>query len=339
MRYSEGIVVHRVLLVLLCACLTACASHEPDPVGYSVEQVKAALTPLTFSRPFVPPDAVADYFRFYDLNPAQVKHYFGTVESEGHLLAMQVFMPDEPRGTLFLLHGYFDHTGTLSRLIKEGLARDYAVVSWDLPGHGLSTGDRTDTGEFDLCAKQFIDVIKRAEPLMPHPFNLVAHSTGCSIALEYMYVDPTNAFEEIIFLAPLIKHTRWRWAKFGYAVANPFKKTVKRRKMYNTSDEEFLAFVQRDPLQSKVLSFEYLGDLYEWEKRSRDYPVWPGSLCIIQGDTDAIVDWEYNLPFLSSKIQRTEIHMIPGARHQLVNEREELRNQVFELIFNTLDAP
>ena len=53
---------------------------------------------------------------------------------------------------------------------------------------------------------QFIDIVERSGNILPKPFHLIAHSTGCSISLEYLYNAETNAFDQIIFLAPLIQH-------------------------------------------------------------------------------------------------------------------------------------
>jgi alpha-beta hydrolase superfamily lysophospholipase len=326
---------------MCCSLFAGCryfrsSADRPDTSGYDKEQVEFNLLPLNFSAPYPPPAAIADYFHFYGLDSSNAQHFFGTVESGGNTLAAHVFLPSEPRATLFLLHGYFDHTGTLSKLIAEGLSRRYAIVVWDLPGHGLSTGDRTETGGFNRCAEQFIDILERSENHLPRPYHLVAHSTGCSIAMEYMYNAKPNAFERIVFLAPLIHHAHWGWAKFGYTIAKPFTKTIRRRDKQNSSDNAYIAFVKKDPLHSSELSFEYLEDLYTWNKRVQTYPVWPGSLLIIQGDADDIVDWNYNLAFLRKKIQHTDVVIIPGARHQLANESDELRTQAFEHIFDYL---
>jgi alpha-beta hydrolase superfamily lysophospholipase len=294
---------------------------------------------LNLDVPYQPTASIQEYFDYYSLNPANADHQFGTIESENEILVVHVFMPENPRGSLFLMHGYFDHTGTLSHLIQEGVNQGYAIAVWDLPGHGLSTGTRTDTGEFELCSKQLNDIVSRAEPVLPRPFHLVAHSTGCSIALADMYDDNDTTFEKIVFLAPLIRHEHWGWGKFGYAISKPFTKSVRRRDKKNSSDEAYLAFVKQDPLHSSILSYEYLSDLYRWEKTTKDYPEWPGSLCIIQGTDDDIVDWTYNMKFLNAKIAQPEIHMVPDAKHQLLNEKESIRAQVLELIFTYLNSP
>jgi lysophospholipase len=331
-----------ITLAFLCGLLSGCnyfrnANESPNTSAFDLNQVKADMQPLNLKTPHPPTEQIQRYFQFYNLAPTNALHYFGTVVSENDTLAAHVFIPDTPKGTLFLLHGYFDHTGTFSKLIAEGLSRHYTIVSWDLPGHGLSSGDRTDIGEFDLCAKQFKDIVQRTENSLPHPFFLITHSTGCSIALEYMYNSPSNAFDQIVFMAPLVHHAHWGWSKLGYTIAKPFVHTLRRRDKKNSSDPTYLAFVKNDPLHSGSLSLEFLDDLYAWEKQIQNDPVWPGSLLIIQGDADTVVDWKYNLKFLRKKIQLPEIYLIPGARHQLANEREELRDQVFDIIFTHLD--
>jgi len=334
----------KAIPILLCGLLGGCnyfrnSSDKTDTGGFDLEQVKADMRPLTLKTPYRPTPEIQRYFEFYGLAPTNAAHYFGTVESEGHTLAAHVFIPENPRGTLFLLHGYFDHTGTYSKLIARGLAQHYAIVCWDLPGHGLSSGDRTDTGAFDLCAKQFTDLVQRSSGILPQPSHIVAHSTGCSIALEYLYNTPTAPFDKIVFLAPLVRHTHWGWSKFGYAIARPFVQTLRRHGKENSSDPAYRAFVKKDPLHSGRLSLEFLDDLYTWEKQLQEKPQWPGSILVIQGDADTVVDWKYNLEFLHEKIRHLDVCLVPGARHQLANEREELRNQVFDLIFNYLEQP
>jgi len=332
----------RGVIALLCGLLGGCTyfrsdSEKPNTTAFDPAQVQREMVPLSLKASYHPSKEIEAYFHFYQLDYPDVEHYFGTIRSQKQTLATHAFLPSHPRGTLFLIHGYFDHTGTFSKLIAEGLSNRYAVVSWDLPGHGLSTGDRTDTGAFDRCAKQFVDIVQRSETALPRPFYLITHSTGCSIAIEYIQNSPTNVFDQIVFISPLIRHAHWGWGKFGYTIAKPFTQTVRRRDKKNTSDSEHLAFVKQDPLHSDILSFEYLDELYAWEKQVHKNSTWPNSVLIIQGECDTVVDWKYNLEFLRTKISDPEIYLIPEARHQLPNERTALRNQVFNLIFQKLD--
>jgi lysophospholipase len=50
---------------------------------------------------------------------------------------------------------------------------------------------------------------------------------------------------------------------------------------------------------------------------------------VIQGDQDTTVDWRWNLARIRQTFPAAEIRILPGARHQLVNESPALRAQVF----------
>ena len=50
------------------------------------------------------------------------------------------------RGTVLICHGYFDYVGLYRHLIAHVLELGYAVLAYDLPGHGLSSGPRGDPG-------------------------------------------------------------------------------------------------------------------------------------------------------------------------------------------------
>ncbi|SUV72968.1 lysophospholipase [Acinetobacter baumannii] len=39
-----------------------------------------------------------------------------------------------------LLHGYLEHSGIYQPIIREILEQGFSVITYDLPGHGLSNG-------------------------------------------------------------------------------------------------------------------------------------------------------------------------------------------------------
>jgi alpha-beta hydrolase superfamily lysophospholipase len=323
--------------VLLCGCsMLSDLPQESSASHFDPEQALQDMAPLNLARSYKPTPSINGYFNYYSLNPNPAKHYFGSVPSGTNALAAHVFIPPKPRGTVFLLHGYFDHTGSLQKLIRECVARNYAVASMDLPGHGLSSGLRMETGTIGTCAKHMNNFLQATEQRLPRPFHMIAHSTGCAIGLEFLHSNP-NPFDRIVFLAPLIRHEQWILARSGYYIARPFTDTLPRRFRKNSSDEAYCEFVKQDPLHSDSISMNFLETVYAWNGRAMDYPLWPGTIRIIQGDLDRVVDWRYNLDFLQEKIQHPEIIMIEGAMHQLANESEPIRNRVFSLIFNHID--
>ena len=59
---------------------------------------------------------------------------------------------------------------------------------------------------------------------------------------------------------------------------------------------------------------------------------------ILQGTEDAIVAWRSNLAVLARKFPDASVTLIPGARHQLLNEAPEYRDLAFARIRLALAA-
>jgi alpha-beta hydrolase superfamily lysophospholipase len=47
------------------------------------------------------------------------------------------------------LHGYLEHSGIYQPIIKEILEQGFSVITYDLPGHGLSNGSPASIQNFD----------------------------------------------------------------------------------------------------------------------------------------------------------------------------------------------
>lgn len=303
-----------------------------------VEQIRKDMVPLNLSKVYVAPASIASYFDFYGININGARHSFGYFTSLSRRISAHVYVPQtSKKGALFLLHGYLDHSGTLKPLIRAALSRGFCVAVFDLPGHGLSSGELGAIDDFNEYVKTLDDFVALCSPWLPRPYYLVGHSTGCAIGFEYLQQKKEEAiFEKIVFLAPLVRNANWRLSKFGIAVSRLFRKTIPRKYRDNSSDAQFLAFVRNDPLQGKRLSIKFLDALHAWEKRARRYPPVSGSVLLIQGTGDEIVDWQYNLAFLRTKIKGVIVELIDDAKHQLVNESQAIRNQVFDMIFDYL---
>ena len=108
------------------------------------EFIDRLVTQLPDFEPARPLDETAlRYAGYYgiDFTPVASQH-LGLVRIDGFDLAMQVWKPSKPRGSLLILHGYYDHMGLYKHLIRWALRHDLAVLALDLPGHGLSSGER-----------------------------------------------------------------------------------------------------------------------------------------------------------------------------------------------------
>jgi len=305
--------------------------------GLNVGAIRMQLPPLDLSQAHSQPEAIGAYRRFYRLDFENIRHYIGRFMSGEMAIAGQVFLPHRPVGTFFLMHGYFDHTGTLRNLIAACLEKGFAVAVFDLPGHGLSSGDRGAIDDFSQYASVLREFINAYAEDLPKPFHLTAHSTGCAGAYEYMNHATTIVFERIVFLAPLVRHAHWRISSIGYHLAKPFADTLPTMNRRNSSDEAFLEFTRNDPLRNSHLSIRFLDALHEWNRSIQHYKIISKPVLVIQGTDDGVVDWKYNVDFLQSKIIGMAVELVDAAKHQLINENQQLRQRVFDRLFEYVE--
>jgi alpha-beta hydrolase superfamily lysophospholipase len=145
--------------------------------------------------------------------------------------------------------------------------------------------------------------------------------------------DGTQRFDRIIFLAPLVRYVHWHLSKAAYLLGKPFPlRTVPRKIAQNSADPEYLALIQIDPLQTFRVPLKWVGALYAWNRRIQETSTIPGTVLIIQGTHDKVVDWKYNIPFLEQKIETVTVTWLEDVGHQLVNARPAIRAGVFELM-------
>ena len=282
------------------------------------------------------------YLDFYDLLAGdlrqEIEYFNGVTTIDQYRVSSHVFVPPKPIGTVFILHGYFDHVGTLSHMINAALKNDYAVFAYDLPGHGNSAGSRGDISSFTDNALLLNKVAAKYGNSLPKPYQLIGFSTGGSIALENAMLEDSSLFKKTVLVSPLIHHTQWRWGKFGYTIASPFINTLKSRDKANSNNIEYLEFAKTDPLRNTVISFKFLKALYQWNKRFHKSSAFETNMLVVQGELDNVVDWEYNLLLLRQKANNLKIHKVPHGKHQLFNEVESVRSEVFERILEFLDT-
>ncbi len=276
------------------------------------------------------------YRRFYGLEAVPVQRFrLGYFHVAGYRIAAQVWWPPQPRATLVLVHGYYDHSGLYRHVVEWALTMGFAVLAFDLPGHGLSSGARAsidDFAEYQLVLQGAL--LQAADLDLPQPWHLCGQSTGGAILIDYLLNgQPAPEVGRTILLAPLVRPRAWVWSQLSYRLLRPFVSEIPRRFSDNSSDSAFVEFVQhRDPLQPRSLPTAWVGALSQWVPRIEGAPRSARSPLIVQGEADMTVDWAHNLNVLRGKFAAPEILRLAQARHHLANESEALRRRYFDFL-------
>lgn len=105
---------------------------------------------------------------------------------DGTALAIARWLPEAPRATVLLSHGYGEHIGRYGHVITALAARDYAVFALDHRGHGRSSGPRAQIRRFDDYVDDLHLLARQARQTLPGlPLVLLGHSMGGLIAVRY----------------------------------------------------------------------------------------------------------------------------------------------------------
>jgi len=303
-------------------------------------QLRDGLPEIDFETPASSDSVTQSYLKHYGLNfnsdKLDVTHYLGCFLSGQFKIACQYFaLPIEnQKATMVLVHGYYDHVGLYGHLIKHCLINGYSVLTFDLPGHGLSSGAAASIDNFDQYSDVLADCLEQANRHgITKPWYVTGQSTGAAILINYFLkaqqLSPVH-FDKIIFLAPLLRPANWMRATLLYNLFRFFIKKTKRDFTPNSHDKEFSKFIlEQDPLQTHFLAVGWVGSLKHFLADFADARKSEEVIHIVQGTKDSTVDWRYNLPKLLEKFPNGKTYLIDGAEHHMVNEVTEIREMIF----------
>lgn len=287
--------------------------------------------------------AVETFLAHYGL-PTEVEHRTGFVEvpseaadgSTSRVLA-HVWRPEGARRTVVVVHGYYDHAGMLGPAVRALVDAGYAVVAFDLPGHGLSDGARAAVESFAEYRRALDAVLAAVEGAVPRPWSLVGHSTGGAVAIDRLLIVRDDSFERTVLAAPLVRSAYWGLSRTGAALVGWFVDDVRRFPRDDTSDEEALRFRrQEDPLRHDRFPLDWYDALVAWVEEVEAADPVDEEVLVVQGEADDTVSWKRNLEVLAEKFPRGRVERIPGANHQLFHESEEYRARTFEVVLEFL---
>jgi lysophospholipase len=280
------------------------------------------------------PPGLQAFCRFYTIDFSashpQAEYTAGVIQSGQFQLMLHRWLQPDARANLLLVHGYFDHSGIYGRLVEYGLSRGCNVLIFDLPGHGLSSGEPAAIDDFSHYSRAMDDALTAAQ-LPRLPLWVIGQSTGCAAIVQYARSHKWP-FARTVLLAPLVRPANWFRVRTAHSVLQRFVDDIPRRFNDNSSDAAFLDFVQRDPLQARHVSVRWVGALKRWIASLPLADLGVGPALVIQGERDSTVSWRYNLRIIQRLFPGSEVHYLPTAGHQLANEAQEIRRRYFSVI-------
>jgi len=121
-----------------------------------------------------------------------------------------------PRGVALLVHGFGEHSGRYEDSVIPFLTgKDWAVLAFDLVGHGRSGGKRGDCTGYAQLMEQVSEAWQKARERFPGlPALLYGHSMGGNLALNFVLRGlghPSALVASSPYLKLAFRPPAWKW--------------------------------------------------------------------------------------------------------------------------------
>jgi alpha-beta hydrolase superfamily lysophospholipase len=249
-----------------------------------------------------------------------------------------------PRGAVLLSHGYAEHLGRYRDWVAHLNDRGFAVAALDHRGHGRSGGARGHCGDFAELVSDLRRLADRAEEWWPGvPRALFGHSMGGLIGYLYLLRHPETVRCGAL-TAPALR-VRPEAAGWLFQIALVLGRLIPRLPLTTGLDQAALsrdpavgeAYVA-DPLVHRRATTGFLCAVTAAQatvQAEADRVAVP--LLVLQGDADRLVDPDAVRDLGPRLRAPSEVVMLPGYYHELLNEPVAERAQVVRYLDRWFD--
>ena len=292
-----------------------------------------------------------------DINPIPGDPIVGSIDtSDGITLRTAYWRParKSPKGTVCLLQGRAEFIELYFEAIENLTARGFAVAAFDWRGQGGSARKLRDPkkghvdsfDEYDRDLDAFMQQV--AFPDCPPPYFGLAHSTGGLVCLRAAHAR-RSYFSRIVLMAPLTKLAVRRASHRTIHTLSAFLTAIGLGELSAPGGKRNYANFEDNPLTSDEARFDRsqairqaLPDLaigpptFGWlyaackamsEAASPGFapPISVPAL-VVAGMLDGVVSVQ-SIEAMTAELRTGTLILLPGARHELLMERDTLREQ------------
>ena len=255
----------------------------------------------------------------------------------------KLWIPDDPMSVLIVMvHGIGEHSGCYDLLAEKFASRSVGVLTFDLRGHGRSSGLRGHTS-IKVIKEDIRFVINNMNKNYPDiPVVLFGHSMGGHMTLSFA-LDKKVQVQGFIASSPLLELVRppsrlvimsarlashimpWITVRTGVKSSQLSQNSVKKRSS------------KTDPLLHKRISIGLFSDIYTscehilHQKHQLDVP-----LLIMHGTEDTLTSYQASKLFAQNVGTNTSFKQWHGMHHDLLNDADN--EAVFQYLMKWLST-
>lgn len=128
-------------------------------------------------------------------------------KKETQLLIFEPVNTKDIKGLICIVHGLGEHGARYEHVAQFFTDNNFAVITFDLRGHGKSEGKRGHADSFTVFHQQITQAINIIQNMYPHiPVFIYGHSLGGNITLNYALTQQPK-IKGLIISAPWLRTT------------------------------------------------------------------------------------------------------------------------------------
>ncbi|MGY8526491.1 alpha/beta hydrolase [Paracidovorax citrulli] len=261
---------------------------------------------------------------------------------DGTELLVQTWEPDparwpEPLGTLLLVHGMAEHGGRYPELVQTLLDLGLRVRTWDHRGHGRSGGARMVTPAEDALLDDLLQVYDATVQRWQELPILFGHSMGGMLAAR-VATARLRPIRALILSSPALglhlSGLPQTLHRILLTLAPNLRVPSPVHPASLTHDPVQSARYRSDPLVQRTVTAGLLQSIIVGLARVQaDAPLLEAPTLVLSGSADRVVDAAAIRRFCdNAPADLCQCICFDGAYHELLNEAQPWRGQVFEAL-------
>lgn len=235
-----------------------------------------------------------------------------------------------PRAVICLVHGIGEHCGRYEHVAEFFTTHQFAVLSFDLRGHGKSSGQRGHTPSFEALMSDIDLLFQEADRRFPGlPRFLYGHSLGGALVLNYTLRRKPQVLGVVAAspgLRSAVEEQKLKviLAKIGGLLAPTLSIATGLDANTISRDSRVIDKYNKDPLVHGKMSLgmgRSMLQATEWVfKHAAEFP---SPLLIMHGSADALTYPRGSQEFASLVSKNCTLKLWEGLAHETHNEPEK----------------
>jgi len=272
-----------------------------------------------------------------------MKNFETKFERDGMTFFVRGWEPESsPKAVIALVHGHGEHVGRYAHLGKALTESGYALVGYDVRGHGQSTGQRGHTPSYESLLDDigaFLSMLGQKYPGLP--LFLYGHSMGGNQVVNYV-LRRRSALKGLIATGPWLRlafeppRIKVGLARFMNMLFPAFTQPSGLDTAGLSHDGNVIQQYKNDALNHDKVSARLFVNVYEaglWALDHASELALP--FLLMHGGADPITSPEGSRQFAAKAGDKVTLRIWDNLYHEIHNEPEQ--GEVFKVIIQWLD--